>query len=61
MIQVSTKRKGVVASTGEINVMAPFNFAALAVQGHSVPATESRSGSVQMFSEGDIGMSRKGE
>merc|ERR1719486_1362173 len=53
--------KGLIPATGEINVMAPFDFsqplfgnvATLAVAGHSVP---SRSGTVQMFSEGDIGV-----
>merc|ERR1719482_466218 len=42
--------KGLIPATGEINVMAPFDFnvAALAVQG--------RSSTVQMFSEGDIGV-----
>merc|ERR1719454_327799 len=42
--------KGVIPATGEINVMAPFDFSVstLAVQG--------RSGPVQMFSEGDIGV-----
>merc|ERR1719440_2765330 len=50
--------KGVVPATGAINVMAPFDFAqpltAFAVQGQSVAAP--RSGAVQMFSEGDIGV-----
>merc|ERR1719389_43240 len=54
--------KGVIPSSGEINVMSPFDFsaplfgnvAALAVHGHSAPAP--RSGTVQMFSEGDIGV-----
>merc|ERR1719352_1063458 len=41
--------KGLVPATGEVNVMAPF--AMFAVQGQ-----ESRSGDVQMFSEGDIGV-----
>merc|ERR1719163_1483108 len=50
--------KGLIPATGEINVMAPFDFsvATLAVQGHSVPASAPRAGSVQMFSEGDIGV-----
>merc|ERR1719506_224436 len=59
--------KGLIPATGPINVMATFDFAqpllgnvaALAVQGHSMPLTETsaaRSGSVQMFSEGDIGV-----
>ena len=55
--------KGLIPATGEINVMAPFDFAqpffgnvaALAVQGQSVPSAQ-RSGAVQMFSEGDIGV-----
>ena len=51
--------KGLIPATGEINVMAPFDFsqpfvATLGVQGESVAAP--RSGSVQMFSEGDIGV-----
>merc|ERR1719456_1275346 len=51
--------KGLIPATGEINVMAPFDFAqpivaSLAVQGQSVAAP--RSGAVQMFSEGDIGV-----
>merc|ERR1719453_1273901 len=47
--------KGLIPATGELNVMSPFDFsvATLAVQGQSVPA---RAGSVQMFSEGDIGV-----
>ena len=46
--------KGLVPATGEVNVMAPF--AMFAVQGQEVPSTKaSRSGDVQMFSEGDIG------
>merc|ERR1719426_745471 len=50
--------KGVIPATGEINVMSPFDFsvAALAVQGKNVPVTAARSGSAQMFSEGDIGV-----
>merc|ERR1719456_216911 len=49
--------KGLIPATGAINVMAPFDFVAtLAVQGHEVPASAPRSGSVQMFSEGDIGV-----
>merc|ERR1719163_1405081 len=50
--------KGLIPATGPLNVMAPFDFnvAALAVQGQSVPASAPRSGSVQMFSEGDIGV-----
>merc|ERR1719247_2169950 len=53
--------KGLIPATGELNVMSPFDFsvATLAVQGHSVPATKTsapRSGSVQLFSEGDIGV-----
>ena len=54
--------KGLVPATGEINVMATFDFAqplfgnvaTLAVQGTETSAA--RSGSVQMFSEGDIGV-----
>merc|ERR1719163_50039 len=47
--------KGLIPASGEINVMAPFDFtvSTLAVQGREVPA---RAGSVQMFSEGDIGV-----
>ena len=43
--------KGLIPASGEINVMAPFDFtvSTLAVQGREVPA---RAGSVQMFSEG---------
>merc|ERR1719352_642009 len=50
--------KGLIPATGEINVMSPFDFsvATLAVQGQSVPVSAPRSGSVQMFSEGDIGV-----
>jgi light-harvesting complex I chlorophyll a/b binding protein 1 len=49
--------KGLIPATGELNVMSPFDFTAtLAVQGHEVPASAPRSGSVQMFSEGDIGV-----
>merc|ERR1719326_631071 len=57
--------KGLIPATGEINVMSPFDFAqplfgnsvaALAVQGQSVESAATRSGSVQMFSEGDIGV-----
>ena len=53
--------KGLIPASGEINVMSPFDFsvATLAVQGQNVPSTEMsapRSGSVQMFSEGDIGV-----
>ena len=46
--------KGLIPATGEINVMSPFDFnvATLAVQGTAAP----RSGSAQMFSEGDIGV-----
>ena len=46
--------KGLIPATGEINVMSPFDFnvATLAVQGTAA----SRSGSAQMFSEGDIGV-----
>jgi hypothetical protein len=47
--------KGLVPATGEVNVMAPF--AMFAVQGQEVPSTKaSRSGDVQMFEEGDIGV-----
>merc|ERR1719183_1666135 len=50
--------KGLIPATGAINVMSPFDFnvATLAVQGQNVPADAPRSGSVQMFSEGDIGV-----
>jgi hypothetical protein len=50
--------KGLIPATGELNVMSPFDFsvATLAVQGQNVPAAAPRSGSVQMFSEGDIGV-----
>merc|ERR1719213_812324 len=46
--------KGLIPATGELNVMSPFDFsvATLAVQGTAAP----RSGSAQMFSEGDIGV-----
>ena len=46
--------KGLITPTGELNVMSPFDFsvATLAVQGTAAP----RSGSAQMFSEGDIGV-----
>merc|ERR1719313_531278 len=56
--------KGLIPATGEINVMAPFDFAqplfgnvaTLAVGGQTVPAKAPRTESVQMFSEGDIGV-----
>merc|ERR1719331_1730693 len=61
--------KGLIPESGEINVMAAFDFsqsflgtsvAALAVQGQSVPSAKMsvapRSGSIQAFSEGDIGV-----
>merc|ERR1719238_442022 len=55
--------KGLIPASGEINVMAPFDFAqplfgnvaTLAVHGQSVQSAP-RSGAVQMFSEGDIGV-----
>merc|ERR1711937_46909 len=48
--------KGVIPASGEINVMAPFDFAQPLFS--SVPSTEvsTWAGNVQMFSEGDIGV-----
>merc|ERR1719171_2764878 len=48
--------KGVVPASGEINVMAPFDFAQPLFGNVATLAVEGRSGSVQMFSEGDIGV-----
>ena len=48
--------KGVVPASGEINVMAPFDFAQPLFGNVATLAVQGRSAPVQMFSEGDIGV-----
>merc|ERR1719463_548040 len=48
--------KGVIPASGEINVMAPFDFAQPLFGNVATLAVQGRSAPVQMFSEGDIGV-----